>query len=264
MSNREKEPDLMSQVDQEIRQQMGKTVTDRNVDYIMSLYEARLMSNGEIDDDIPVPTDRAFAKTLTLMFNHQEVPWSEAADKFDVKYVFEYLFIRARNHYDEVYAFLRGFLNNTTCGLHNKMVVWVIDLLDKTLNQECPNRFAMQIIYPEHADRILATLHQFTMDETGKGLALVMRCAKEEGLIRNNSYGVIAKEFPHADKSSYNKYLNSLDTTFTDKEIEIVKCNLRSRIGYTRKEDGTLKFGFSLMSPRNFLISLVQAVRSWF
>ena len=39
MSNREKEPDLMSQVDQEIRQQMGKTVTDRNVDYIMSLYE---------------------------------------------------------------------------------------------------------------------------------------------------------------------------------------------------------------------------------
>lgn len=264
MSIRVKEPDLMDQVDNEIRQQIGKTVNDMNIEYALSLIKDRLQKDGEIDDDIPVPTDRAFAKTLTLIFSHPEIPWSEAAGKFDVKYVFEYLFIRAERHYDEVYAFVRRFLNNNTCGLQNRMVIWMIDILDKMFNQDRPNRFAMEIIYPEHADKILTTLHRFTFEESGKGLALVMRCAKEEGLIRNNSYGVIAKEFPQADKSSYNKYLNPLDNHFTEKEIETVKGNLRSRIGYTRMDDGTLKFGYSPMSPRSFLISLIQAFRSWF
>ena len=58
------------------------------------------------DDDIPVPSIEAAAKTILLLIDRPELSWETICREQRVKHVMEYLFIRARNHPDEVHRFV--------------------------------------------------------------------------------------------------------------------------------------------------------------
>ena len=83
--------------------------------------------------------------------------------------------------------------------------------------------------FPEHSEKILDTLHFLLNGEVGRGAALAMICARDEGLVRNIAHAKISTEFKHVSKTAYNNYLHE---RFTDKEKNRIISTLRTRIGY--------------------------------
>ena len=78
----------------DIEYQYGKSNTEKNIEYILSLYSERL-KDGVLDDNIPVPSNEAAAKTILLILDRPELPWETICKERRVKNVMEYLFIRA-------------------------------------------------------------------------------------------------------------------------------------------------------------------------
>lgn len=66
--------------------------------------------------------------------------------------------------------------------------------------QQRPSTFTDEILYPEHSEKILDTLHFLLNGEVGRGAALVMVCARDEGLVRNIAHAKISTEFKHVSK----------------------------------------------------------------
>ena len=54
---------------------------ERNIAYILSLVEARLKEDGELDDEIPVPSVEAAAKTIILLIDRPELPWETSVGR---------------------------------------------------------------------------------------------------------------------------------------------------------------------------------------
>ena len=81
----------------DIEYQYGKSNTEKNIEYILSLYSERL-KDGVLDDNIPVPSNEAAAKTILLILDRPELPWEIICKERRVKNVMEYLFIRAPGH----------------------------------------------------------------------------------------------------------------------------------------------------------------------
>lgn len=100
----------------DIASQYGNTQLQDNITFILSLYEARLKDDGTIDDKIQVPSVEAAVKTIILLVERPEIPWETICKERRVKHVMEYLFIRAKNHYDEVYEFVKKILKENSSG----------------------------------------------------------------------------------------------------------------------------------------------------
>ena len=108
------------------------------------------------------------------------------------------------------------------------------------------------------------TLHFMTNGEIGKGAALVMLVACEEGLIKSCRYEDIKEEFPSISQKAYNKELPLLrDKTQEDLKVPI-RTSLRTRIGYTKEDDGRIVFKDTSMSSRNMLFQFWRWVMSFF
>ena len=58
----------------DIEYQYGKSNTEKNIEYILSLYSERF-KDGVLDDNIPVPSNEAAAKTILLILDRPELPW---------------------------------------------------------------------------------------------------------------------------------------------------------------------------------------------
>ncbi len=185
----------------DIELQYGKKNMDTNIAYILSLLEER-MKDGVLDDNIPIPSHEAAAKTILLLLDRPELPWETICREKRVKNVMEYLFIRAHSHYDEVHDFVSSLLRNYVKGISPQMILTFINMWRYAVCQNKPTRFSDEILYPEYADRILDTLRFLLQDEVGKGAALVMTCARDEGLVRNIAHAVVSTEFKHISKTA--------------------------------------------------------------
>ena len=76
--------------------------------------------------------------------------------------------------------------------------------------------------------------------EVGRGAALVMVCARDEGPVRDIAHAKIVTEFRHVTKTAYNNYLHE---RFPDKEKSRIIGTLQTKIGYTREEDDRERAG---------------------
>ena len=248
-----------------IDKEYGKSNTEKNIDYIMSLVKLREQSDESIDDDIPAPSLQSTAEVIYIVMTRGDIPFEKFCEKDrGHKQVIEYVFIRGVKHRDEIVAFLKQLLSKSIPGLGPKLVLGFIRLLDQFIPKEKPTSFLNVIQFPEKAKEIMDTLHFMTNGEKGKGAALVMLVACEEGLIKSCRYEDIKEEFPSVSQKAYNKELPLLrDKTQEDLKIPI-RASLRTRIGYTKKDDGRIVFKKTSMSPRNMLYQFWRWVMSFF
>lgn len=248
-----------------IDKEYGKSNTEKNIDYIMSLVKLREQPDESIDDDIPAPSLQSTAEVIYIVMTRGDIPFEKFCEKDrGHKQVIEYVFIRGVKHRDEIVAFLKQLLSKSIPGLGPKLVLGFIRLLDQFIPKDKPTSFLNVIQFPEKAKEIMDTLHFMTNGEKGKGAALVMLVACEEGLIKSCRYEDIKEEFPSVSQKAYNKELPLLrDKTQEDLKIPI-RASLRTRIGYTKKDDGRIVFKKTSMSPRNMLYQFWRWVMSFF
>ena len=248
-----------------IDKEYGKSNTEKNIDYIMSLVKLREQPDESIDDDIPAPSLQSTAEVIYIVMTRGDIPFEKFCEKDrGHKQVIEYVFIRGVKHRDEIVSFLKQLLSKSIPGLGPKLVLGFIRLLDQFVPKDKPTSFLNVIQFPEKAKEIMDTLHFMTNGEKGKGAALVMLVACEEGLIKSCRYEDIKEEFPSVSQKAYNKELPLLrDKTQEDLKIPI-RASLRTRIGYTKKDDGRIVFKKTSMSPRNMLYQFWRWVMSFF
>lgn len=243
----------------------GKSIEDRNVDYIMSLVKLREQPDGTIDDNIQPPSLHSTGEVIIMIMTRHDIPYEQFCERDrGHKQVIEYVFIRGVKHRDEIVAFLKQLLSKSIPGLAPKLVLGFIRLLDQFIPKDKPTSFLNVIQFPERAKEIMDTLHFMTNGYVGKDAALVMVVAQEEGLIKSCRYEDIKEEFPSIHQKAYNKDLSSLhDKTYEDLKVPI-RASLRTRIGYTKKEDGRIVFKKASMLPRNMLYQFWRWVMSFF
>lgn len=94
--------------------------------------------------------------------------------------------------------------------------------------QSRPTKFTDEILYPEHAEKILDTLHFLLQGVVGHGAALVVVCARDEGPVQNIAHAKIVTEFCHVTKTVYNNYLHE---RFPNREKNRIVGTLRTKIG---------------------------------
>lgn len=248
-----------------IDKEYGKSNTEKNIDYIMSLVKLREQPDESIDDDIPAPSLQSTAEVIYIVMTRGDIPFEKFCEKDrGHKQVIEYVFIRGVKHRDEIVSFLKQLLSKSIPGLGPKLVLGFIRLLDQFIPKDKPTSFLNVIQFPERAKEIMDTLHFMTNGYVGKDAALVMVVAQEEGLIKSCRYEDIKEEFPSIHQKAYNKDLSSLhDKTYEDLKVPI-RALLRTRIGYTKKEDGRIVFKKASMSPRNMLYQFWRWVMSFF
>lgn len=244
----------------DIELQYGQRNMDRNIAYVLSLVEARVKEDGELDDDIPVPSVEAATKTILLLIDRPELPWETICQEKRVKHVMEYLFIRAHNHYDEVHEFINRLLKQYVPELPSQMVRTFLNGWRQIISTPRPTKFTDEILYTEHAEKILDTLHFLLQGEVGRGAALVMVCARNEGLVRDIAYAKIRTEFRHVTKTAYNNYLHE---RFTDKEKNRTIGTLRTKIGYTKEENGHIVFLPDNPNRKSLFLQLWRMMKSW-
>ena len=248
-----------------IDKEYGKSNTEKNIDYIMSLVKQREQPDKSIDDNIPAPLLQSTAEVIYIVMTRGDIPFKKFCEKDrGHKQVIEYVFIRGVKHRDEIVSFLKQLLSKSIPGLGPKLVLGFIRLLNQFVPKDKPTSFLNVIQFPEKAKEIMDTLHFMTNGEIGKGAALVMLVACEEGLIKSCRYEDIKEEFPSISQKAYSKELPLLrDRTQEDLKIPI-RASLRTRIGYTKKDDGRIVFKKISMSPRNMLFQFWRWVMSFF
>ena len=146
-------------------------------------------------------------------------------------------------------------LKENTNGKTQRQLLTFLNIWDNFSRNERPSRFVNVIVYPEKTDIILSTLHQLMQDEVGRGAALVMTCARDEGLIRDIRHSIISTEFPHVQKTAYNNYVHE---AFPSREKQVIVSALRTKIGYTKNEDVSLTFKAAPMKEKNLFYQLFR------
>ena len=257
--------DKLDEFYQNLDKEYGKSVPDRNVDYVMSLVKKREQTDGTIDDAIQQPSLQSTAEVIVLVMTRGDIPFEQFCEKDrGHKRVIEYVFIRGVKHRDEIVAFLKQLLSKSFPGLGPKLVIGFIRLMDQFMPKEKPTSFVQLIQFPERAKEIIDTLHFMTNGEVGKGAALVFLVAYEEGLIKSYRYEDIKDEFPSIHPKAYNKAVPLLKDKTQD-ELKIpIRVHLRTRIGYTKHADGRIEFKSTSLSPRNMFFQFCRWVKSFF
>lgn len=243
----------------DIELQYGQPNMERNITFVLLLVKNRIREDGELDDDISVPSVEAAVKTILLLIDRPELPWETICREQRVKHVMEYLFIRARNHPDEVHRFVDRLLKQYVPEMPSQMVRIYLNTWRRIAGQSAPTKFTDEILYPEHSRKILDTLHFLLQGEVGRGAALVMVCARDEGLVRDIAHAKIATEFRHVTKTAYNNYLHE---RFTEKEKNRTIGTLRTKIGYTKEEDGRIVFLPDKPSCKSIFLQLWRMMKS--
>ena len=255
----ERMKESIEDINADIELQYGQRNMERNIAYVLSLVESRVKEDGELNDDIPVPSVEAAAKTILLLIDRPELPWETICREMRVKHVMEYLFIRARNHPDEVHDFVDSLLRKYLPGIPPQMIRTYLSAWKQVAKQPKPSGFMDEILYPEHSEKILDTLHLLLQGEVGRGTALVMVCARDEGLVRNIAHAKIATEFRHVTKTAYNNYLHE---RFPEKEKKNIIDTLRTKIGYMKETDGRIVFLADKPSRKSMFVQLWRMMKS--
>ena len=167
-------------------------------------------------------------------------------------------------HRDEIVTFLKQLLRKSMPGLAPKLVLAFIRMYDEYCKEKVSNHFLKLILFPEKAKEIIDTLHFLINGEVGKGAATVMWVTYEEGLISSCKYDDIKDEFTSISQKAYNKEILLFRNKTHDEIKEPIRTQLRTRIGYTKLEDGTIEFHNNSLSPRNMFIHIWRWVMSFF
>ncbi len=258
--------DKLDEFYENLDKEYGKSNTDKNVDYVMSLIKQRLLPDGTVDDNIPVPSLQSVAEVMVIMTERPNLTFEQFCEKDrSHKRVIEYLFIRAKNHYEEVEGLIKQLLGKSFKGLTPQIVLAFLKMWRQFNSESRPSSFLQIILFPERSQEIIDTLHFLTDGEVGKGAALVMMVAQEEGLIKSCRYEDVKDEFPTFHQKAYNKELNTMligGSTY-DALKEPIRISLRTRIGYI-KEGGQITFKKTSMTPRNMFLQFWRWVMSFF
>lgn len=255
----------LDEFNESLDKEYGKSNTDKNIDYLKALAKQRELPDGSTDYNIAPPSLQSTAEVIILVMTRHDILFEQFCERDrGHKRVIEYVFIRGTQYHDEIISFLKQLLNKHIPGMAPKLVLGFIRLYDQYVPKDKATSFLKIIQFPEKASEIIDTLHFMIDGEIGKGAALVMLVAFEEGLIKSCAYNDIKEEFPSISKNAYNKELPLL----RDKTQEFLKVpiqtQLRTRIGYTKKEDGSIEFKEISLSHRNMLYQFWQWVMSFF
>ncbi|MBQ4022703.1 MAG: hypothetical protein II612_01750, partial [Prevotella sp.] len=146
-----------------IDKEYGKSNTEKNIDYIMSLVKQREQPDKSIDDNIPAPSLQSTAEVIYIVMTRGDIPFKKFCEKDrGHKQVIEYVFIRGVKHRDEIVSFLKQLLSKSIPGLGPKLVLGFIRLLDQFVPKDKPTSFLNVIQFPEKAKEIMDTLHFMT------------------------------------------------------------------------------------------------------
>jgi len=257
--------DKLEEFYKSLDKEYGKSIEERNIAYITSLLKLRERSDGTIDDNIQPPSLQSTAEVVILIMNRHDIPYEQFCEKDrGHKRVIEYVYIRGPKHREEIILFLKQLLRKSMPGLGPKLVLGFLRLFDQYCKQGKQTSFVSNIQFPEKAKEILETLHFMTDGEIGKGAALVMFVAQEEGLIKSCKYDDIKEEFPSIHQKAYNKELSFLpQKSFQDLKTPI-RAALRTRIGYTKLEDSRIEFKETTISTQNMFFRLWRWLMSHF
>ena len=243
----------------------GKSIEERNIAYITSLLKLRERPDGTIDDDIQPPSLQSTAEVIILIMNRHDIPYEQFCEKDrGHKRVIEYVYIRGPKHRDEVISFLKQLLRKSMPGLGPKLVLGFLRLFDQYCKEEKPTSFVSNIQFPEKAKEILDTLHFMTNGAVGRDAALVMLVAQQDGLIKSCKYDDIKEEFPSIHQKAYNKELPVLRAKVFEESKIPIRTALRTRIGYTKLEDGRIEFKETAMLSRNMFLQFWRWLMSHF
>lgn len=257
--------DKLDEFYENLDREYGKSNTDKNIDYVMSLIKLRARPDGTVDDSVPVPSLQSVAEVIILITERPNLTFRQFCEKDRRhKQVVEYLFIRARNHHDEVKGLIKQLFGKAFPGLTPKMVISFLKIWERFCTEQRPTPFVKAVLYPEKSEEILQTLHFLTDGEIGKGAATVLFVAREEGLICSCKYNDIKEEFPSIHQKAYNKELSQLEIGGRENFKQPIRAALRSRIGYTKEEDGRIVFVKTSLSPRNLFVVLWRWLMSFF
>ena len=120
-----------------IDKEYGKSNTEKNIDYIMSLVKLREQPDESIDDDIPAPSLQSTAEVIYIVMTRGDIPFEKFCEKDrGHKQVIEYVFIRGVKHRDEIVSFLKQLLSKSIPGLGPKLVLGFIRLLDQFIPKD--------------------------------------------------------------------------------------------------------------------------------
>jgi len=259
--------DSLDEFYKNLDKEYGKSPQDKNIEYVVSLIKQRVKPDGTIDDDIPVPSVRSVAEVIIIIMERPNLTFKQFCEKDrSHKRVIEYLFIRVKNHYDEVEELIKKLLRISLPGVNPKMILAFLKLWRDINSEYKPSPFLKNILFPERTDEILQTLHFLTNGEVGKGAALVMCVAKEEGLIGSNRFEDVTDEFPSFHQKAYNKELalfSGKGDTY-DSQKEPIRISLRTRIGYTKTENGRIEFTKISLSLQNMVMPFWHWLKSYF
>ncbi len=86
-------------------------------------------------------------KTILLLIDRPELSWETICREQRVKHVMEYLFIRARNHPDEVHRFVDRLLKQYVPKMPSQMVRIYLNAWKHIAGQSRPTKFTDEILY---------------------------------------------------------------------------------------------------------------------
>ena len=162
--------DKLDEFYESLDREYGKSNTDKNIDYVMSLIKLRARPDGTVDDSVPVPSLQSVAEVIILITERPNLTFRQFCEKDRRhKQVVEYLFIRARNHHDEVKGLIKQLFGKAFPGLTPKMVISFLKIWERFCTEQRPTPFVKAVLYPEKSKEILETLHFLTDGEIGKG-----------------------------------------------------------------------------------------------
>lgn len=249
-----------------------RTTSEKNMIWLKGVLEEHIIE-GEFNEDVPKPSLDALAMTLIAITTY-DIPMEElAAKKPAIKRTLLWFIVKCNNHYDEIDEIMHQLMHKSYKGLKLFMITRMLKIFKWLSMQEIPTKLIEVVLHPEHYDDISEGLHQLISPNKIESAVLYIICAIEDGLLPMDvSRSLMIKEFELTpNKSAYHRYfskyftyaanLNEQEKKWLETQKEKRKITLRSTIGYTRKDDGSIKFLGRILTARNALLYLIAKLR---
>lgn len=249
-----------------------RTTAEKNMIWLKGVLEAHIIE-GKFNEDIPKPSLDALAMTLIAITTY-DIPMEDlAAKKPAIRRTLLWFIVKCNNHYDEIDEIMHQLMHKSHKGLKLEVIIKVLKIFKWLSMQKIPTKLVEVVLHPEHYDDISEGLHQLISPNKIESAVLYIICAIEDGLLPMDvSRSLIIKEFELTpNRSAYHRYfskyftyavdLNDQEKKWLETQKEKRKITLRATIGYTRKDDGSIKFFSRTLTARNALLFLIAKLR---
>lgn len=249
-----------------------RTTAEKNMIWLKGILEERVIE-GKFSEDIPEPSLDALAMTLIAVTTY-DIPFEELASKKPaIRRTLLWLVVKCDGHYEEIDDMMHRLMHKSYKGLKLFTITRILKIFKQLSLQKIPTKLAQVVTYPEHYDEISEGLHQLINPSKVESAVLYIICAIDDGLLPVDvSRSLMIKEFELTpNRSAYHRYfskyftyaaeLDGAEKRWLETQKERRKTTLRATIGYTRKNDGSIRFFGRTFTARNALVFLIAKLR---